>query len=72
MEFEIGDKVITTDFADYDKNVPKGTVGTIVRIRSRYQGTPNAYYQYKVKFNDYPTDLGNLDNLFSRYNIKKI
>ena len=72
MEFNIGDKVITTDFADYDKNVPKGTCGTIVRIRYRYQDTPNAYNQYKVKFRDYSTDIGNTDNLYTKYNIKKI
>ena len=70
MNFKIDDKVITTGFANYEQNVPKGTNGIIVNIRARYQGTTNAYKQYKVKFDQYPTDINNLDNLYADYNIK--
>lgn len=71
MEFKIGDKVITTGLAVYDNTVPIGLIGNIVRIRSRYQSTPNAYKQYKVEFKGYPTNIGNTDNLYTKYNIQK-
>ena len=71
-EFQIGDKVVTTGYAYYEKNVPIGTHGTIIRLRHRYSGSSAEYYQYKVKFDDlkYDTSDSNIDNLYSHSNIE--
>ena len=71
-EFQIGDKVITTGYAYYEKNVPRGSKGIIIRLRHRYSGSTAEYYQYKVKFDDplYDTSDSNLDNLYSNSNIE--
>ena len=50
QQFHIGDKIITTGFAYYEKNVPIGERGTVIRIRNRYKGTTAEYNQYKVEF----------------------
>ena len=57
-EYQVDDKVVTTGPSIYhistDTKVPFGTVGTIIRIRHRYKGTPNEYKQYKLSFPGYP------------------
>ena len=72
--FQLNDRVITTGFAYYEKSVPVGEKGTIVKIRHRYSGTPNAYNQYKVDFDkdEYKTDWDNLDNLYDKSHIELI
>ena len=68
--FEIGNTVKTIGMADYNDNVPIGTIGKIIRIRHRYCNTPAEYKQYKVEFEQYPTDAGNVDNFYTTYNIE--
>jgi hypothetical protein len=70
-EFQIGDRVITTGYAYYEKNVPMGSKGTIIKLRHRYSGSSAEYYQYKVKFDDprYDTSESNLDNLYTDNHI---
>jgi hypothetical protein len=72
--FQVNDKVITTGFAYYEKNVPIGEKGIIVKIRHRYSSTHHEYNQYKVVFDNdkYKTDLNNLDNLFDQNHIELI
>ena len=50
-----------------------GQTGTVVSIRSRYQGTPNAYHLYIVRFDDetnYKED--SLNNQYNYTDIKNI
>lgn len=72
--FEIGNRVITKGYAYYEKKVPIGTTGTIIRLRHRYSGQACEYYQYKVKFDDsqYDTADGNLDNLYADTSLELI
>jgi hypothetical protein len=35
-----------------NSGIMKNQTGTVMSIRSRYQGTPNAYHLYIVKFDD--------------------
>jgi hypothetical protein len=71
-KFNIGDKVITIGYAYYEKKVPIGEIGTVIKIRNRYKGTTAEYNQYKIDFDksEYKTDEGNLDNLYSDYSIE--
>ena len=63
----VGNIVKTINTACYDKMVPIGTVGEIIKIRKRYVRTINEYYQYLVKFDEYPELLRNqLNNLYTR------
>ena len=52
-EYQIGDKVITCGSAVYENVtetfVPDGSIGTIIKIRHRYENTINEHKQYKVK-----------------------
>lgn len=47
--------------------------GTIVKIRQRYQNTPNEYSQYQIHIDGYNTPIkDSLDFLFNNYDIIKI
>jgi len=74
--FNIGDKVIVTGKPAYNNLsqypvVPEQTIGHVIKIRHRYQNTPNEYFQYKVSFNGY-SDGDDLTNLYSEYNIQLV
>lgn len=72
-EFQIGDIIQTIGFATYDNTVSIGTIGEIIHIRHRYRNTPNEYFQYRVKFDDYPEMVNyQLNNLFKTNKILKI
>jgi hypothetical protein len=49
-DLQIGDTVVTLDFAKYDRSfsAPPNSVGTIKSIRQRYSNTINAYYLYTL------------------------
>ena len=53
--FKIGDIVVTTGGPYYynTDHVPIGTIGHVGALRKRYQGTPNAYIQYVVSFQNF-------------------
>jgi len=70
-QMEIGDTVKTIRHATYDKKVPPNTIGKIVKIRLRYSGTLQEYKQYKVEFDEYPTNIDNVDNLYYEENISR-
>ena len=73
QEFQIGDIIQTIGFATYDNIVPIGTIGEIIHIRHRYRNTPNEYFQYRVRFDDYPEMVNHqLNNLFKTNKILKI
>ncbi len=72
MEYNIGDVVQTVGMAYYDKEVPVGTVGTVMRIRDRYQGTRNAYKQYKVKFKGIMYNVDDINHLYSSFALRKV
>ena len=72
MDYQIGDKVITTGLSIFNKKVPIGSIGTIIKIRERYPGTSNAYKQYKLEVLGHITNRNNLDNMYTDYNIKKL
>ena len=71
-DYQIGDKVITNGSAIYETVsetfVPVGSVGTIIKIRHRYENTPNECKQYKVSFDTYP-DGDDVTNLYSDFNL---
>jgi hypothetical protein len=73
-EYQIGDKVKATGCARYllstDTKVPIGTVGSVIKIRHRYVGSPNEYKQYKVSFPGYP-DGDDVTNMYSSYDLEK-
>jgi hypothetical protein len=70
-KFSLGDRVITTGYAYYEKNVPIGAIGTIVKIRNRYSGSACEYNQYKVEFLEekYFTSVDSLDNLYTETSL---
>lgn len=68
-QYDIGDRVITTSKPVYDGKIPIGTSGTIIKIRKRYQDSPNAYCQYKIHVDGYD-DGDDLTNLFDEMDIK--
>jgi ATP-dependent exoDNAse (exonuclease V) alpha subunit len=45
------------------KNIPNGTMGTIMRLRKRYENTPNFYTLYVVKFDGFEYN----DELIDQY-----
>ena len=73
-EYKIGDKVITCGSAVYENVtetfVPIGSIGTIIKIRHRYENTINEHKQYKVRFENYPPDGDDVTNLYSDYKLK--
>ena len=59
-EFSIGDRVTKINDSHYPnlnfsgkKIIPFGTKGTVMRLRKRYEHTPNFYVLYIIKFDDY-------------------
>ena len=72
-EYQIGDKVITCGSAVYENVtetfVPVSSIGTIIKIRHRYENTINEHKQYKVKFDNYP-DGDDVTNLYSYFKLK--
>jgi len=70
-QMEIGDTVKTIRHAIYDNKVSPNTIGKIVKIRLRYSDTPQEYKQYKVEFDEYPTHIDNVDNLYYEENIHR-
>lgn len=75
IHFPVGTRVKKTDICFYSHSGDKsgisiGQVGTVIRIRSRYQGTPNAYHLYIVKFDD-ETNF-NDDCLNNQYNYSSL
>lgn len=70
-DFQIGDSIKTMGFADYDRQTPIGSIGTIVHIRHRYQGTPSEYKQYRIEFDEHSSNC-QLKNLYRPRNMEKI
>jgi hypothetical protein len=74
MIYQVGDKVKVLGESTYGNVdniiIPNETIGTIINVRERYKNTPNAYNQYRVKFDNYkyPSDDG-LHNLYEEYAI---
>jgi hypothetical protein len=69
-DLQIGDRVISCDFAIYDRSVPKGSKGTVVSITERY-GKSDIHRQFKVKFDKYP--LGDVfTNLYYGDRLRRI
>ena len=77
-KFQIGDQVKTTGLSNYNtqNQMPIESIGVITKLRKRYQGTPNAYVQYKIKFENQVHNKihndDNLDHLYNEYNIVKV
>lgn len=67
-DLQIGDTVLTLDYAKYDKiySAPPNSIGTIKSIRERYSGTNNDYYLYTVYVPGYK------DNEYEKGYIKKM
>ena len=68
-QYSIGDVVTTTGLAAYGGEIPIGSQGTIISIRRRYQGSPQAYCQYKLHVQGCD-DGDTLTNLFDELDIK--
>ena len=59
--FSVGSRVKTTGVCFYshagdNSGIEKNEIGTVMKIRSRYQGTPSAYHLFIVRYdsdNDY-------------------
>ncbi len=69
-EFIIGDRVTKIKDSHYPnlnfsrkKIIPFGARGTVMRIRKRYEHTPNFYVLYVIKFDGYEYD----DELIDQY-----
>ncbi len=78
IHFPVGNRVEKTGQCYYshsgdNSGITIGQIGTVISIRSRYQGTPNAYHLYIVKFDD---DLnfkdGDLNNQYDYSSLKNI
>ena len=57
IHFPIGTRVEKIGCCHYshsgdNSGIAIGQTGTVIRIRSRYEGTPNAYNLYIVRFDD--------------------
>lgn len=50
------------------KKIPNATLGTIMRLRNRYENTPNFYTLYVVKFDGFDYS----DELIDQYNLSAI
>ena len=74
MVFNIGDRVLTNGFPNYDNKIPtpKNSTGTIVYLRKRYQNSPSAYIQYKVHIDGKECNLNDLEDLYNEFDIQKI
>lgn len=69
-EFLIGDRVTKINDSHYPNLnfsgkpiIPIGTQGTVMRLRKRYEHTPNFYVLYIIKFDGYDFD----DELMDQY-----
>lgn len=54
--FSIGtrvQKIGSCFYQNYDTGIPIGSKGTILEVRNRYQGTPNSYILYIIRFDEY-------------------
>jgi hypothetical protein len=75
-DLKIGDRVITCGESIYSKvahhEAPVGTIGNIVSIGHRYKDTVNPEIQYKVKFDDYPHILEDMEHLYWCHNLRPI
>ena len=75
--FKIGDRVKKVQICYYshdgdNSRVEFGEVGTIMRIRSRYENTLNAYFLYIVKFDNHLFDDNNLDNQYTKFSLELV
>ena len=78
IHFSVGTRVEKIGCCYYSHSGDKsgieiGQKGTVVRIRSRYEGTPNAYNLYIVRFDDetnYNDD--GLNNQYDYSDLKNI
>ncbi|NDB59406.1 hypothetical protein EB001_13290 [bacterium] len=75
--FTVGDRVKKIRDCYYshagDKSgVEIGEVGTIMRIRSRYENTPNAYVLYIVQFDNHLFDDNKLENQYTESSLELV
>jgi hypothetical protein len=78
IHFPVGTRVMKTGPCYYshsgdDSGIMENEIGTVIKIRSRYQGTPNAYYLYIVCFDNeinYKDD--GLNNQYAHTSLKNI
>ena len=75
--FSVGDRVKKVQICYYSHDGDKsgvefGEVGTIMRIRSRYENTPNAYFLYIVKFDDHLFDDNKLENQYTEFSLELV
>lgn len=55
-----------------NSNIPIGSIGTIVRIRSRYIDTPNEYHLYIVMFDGYNFNDNSLDSQYDETSLEVV
>lgn len=74
-EISVGDRVTKINDSYYPnlnfsgkKVVPIGTLGTVMRLRKRYEHTPNFYILYIVHFDGYDFD----DELMDQYDSSSL
>jgi hypothetical protein len=73
--YNIGARVKKEDYCYYshsgdNSGIPFGAIGTVVKIRSRYMNTPNAYHLYIVQFDGYDNINENeLNNQYSEHSL---
>ena len=73
--FNVGDRVKKVQICYYshagdNSGVEIGEVGTIMRIRSRYENTPNAYVLYIVQFDNHLFDDNKLENQYTEFSLE--
>lgn len=75
-DLKVGDRVITCGESIYsssDKHpVPLGIIGTIVHIGYRFKDTAHQEIRYKVKFDDYPHILEDMEHLYWCHNLRPV
>lgn len=50
-----------------------GSKGTILEVRNRYQGTPQSYILYMIRFDEYEfIDIYDLSHKYTESSLKKI
>ena len=58
-----------------NSGIAENQIGIVWKIRSRYQGTSNAYHLYIIKFDkvsDYEFNENELNNQYTYYSLEKI
>ena len=70
---KLGDCVkILSNCSNYgtSSDYPVGTIGYIVLIRSRYEGTPNHYRQYKIGLTPEIQTFNDCNHLYSEHDLE--